>query len=117
MRSVKASHAAIAAISLTGLLSSANSAEAHSALGPSTSHTVRGLVSQVEGEFRMAKNAQGEDALKLVDKSYVVITRSGQEIHLRLTPGTKVPARANPGDRVEAKVSSEGQTLSVTLIQ
>jgi hypothetical protein len=36
---------------------------------------------------------------------------------LQLTRETKIPARANPGDRVEAKVSEKGQTLSVKLIE
>ena len=117
MAPVKASHAAVAAISLISLLSSANMVEAHSRSGSLTSQTVIGRVSEVEGEFRMAKNVQGEDVLKLVDKSYVVITPTGQEIHLKLTPGTKVPTRANPGDRIKAKISDEGLTLSVTLLE
>ena len=117
MTSVKVSHSAIAAISLIGILSSAKMGEAHSRPELSKSQTVTGQVSEVEGEFRIAKNGRGEDVLKLVDRSYVVITRTGQEIHLKLTPGTKVPARANPGDRIEAKISNEGQTLSVTLLE
>ena len=116
MTSIKVIHAAIAAISLMGLFS-AKTGEAHSRSGPSTSQIVTGQVSEVEGEFRIAKNARGEEVLKLVDKSYVVITGTGQEIHLKLTSGTKVPARANPGDRIEAKISNGGETLSVTRIE
>ena len=113
----KASHVAIAAIGLIGMLSSVNTGQAHSRSGSPALQVVTGRVSEVEGEFHITKNARGEDVLKFVDKSYVVITRTGEEIHLKLTPGTKVPARANPGDRIEAKISNEGQTLSVMLVE
>ena len=113
----KPSAAIIAAIGLMSVLPSVNSAEAHPRSGRPTPETVTGRVSEVEGEFHITKNAQGEDVLKFVDKSYVVITRTGEQIHLKLTPETKLPARANPGDRIEAKISNEGQALSVTLIQ
>ena len=81
-----------------------------------TAHTVTGQVSAVEGEFHMAKDYRGEDILKMVDKSYIVTTPTGQQIELKLTRETKVPARANPGDRIEAKITEKGQTLSVKLI-
>jgi hypothetical protein len=104
-------------LSLVMMLFNAITAEAE-APAPSTSlRTVTGEVSAVEGEFHMAKNARGEDILKMVDKSYVVTTPTGQEIHLKLTRETKVPARANPGDRVEAKITDKGQTLSVMLVE
>lgn len=61
----------------------------------------------MEGEFHMAKNSLGEDILKMVDKSYVITTPTGQEIQLKLSRDTKVPTRANPGDRVEAKISGQ----------
>ena len=77
--------------------------------------TVTGQVSAVEGEFHMAKDYR-EDILKMVDKSYIVTTPIGQPIELKLTRETKVPARANPGDRIEAKITEKGQTLSVKLI-
>ena len=58
----------------------------------------------------------GRRHLKMVDKSYIVTTPTGQQIELKLTRETKVPARANPGDRIEAKITEKGQTLSVKLI-
>lgn len=65
----------------------------------------------------MAKDAQGEDILKFVDKAYLITTPTGQEIQLKLTRETKIPARANPGDRVEAMISENGQAMSVKLIE
>ena len=82
-----------------------------------SSITVKGQVSAVEGEYHMAKDARGEDILTLVDRSYIVTTLTGQQIELKLTLQTKVPTRANPGDEIEAKVSEEGQTLSVMLVE
>ena len=64
----------------------------------------------------MERDARGEDTLKMVDKAYIITTPSGQAIQLNLSRETKVPNRANPGDRIEAKISEEGQTLSVKLI-
>lgn len=82
-----------------------------------TSKTVTGQVSAVEGEFRMTKDSRGEDILNMVDKSYTVITSTGQQIELKLTRETKGATRANPGDRIEAKITEKGQTLSVKLIE
>jgi hypothetical protein len=79
--------------------------------------TVTGQVSAVEGEFHMEKDPRGADILKMVDRSYLVTTPTGQQIELKLTRDTKVPARANPGDRIEAKITEKGQTLSVRLIE
>ncbi len=62
----------------------------------------------------MAKDPQGEDTLKMVDKSYVITSQAGEEVRLELDNNTKVRKRVNPGDKVEAKISSEGHTLSVT---
>jgi hypothetical protein len=84
---------------------------------PSTSKTVSGEVSTVQGEFFMAKTPQGKDILKIEDKSYFITTRTGEEIRLELSRDTKVPERANPGDRIEARISQEGRTLSVTKIE
>src|SRR5262245_44710301 len=67
--------------------------------------TVTGQVSAVEGEFHMAKDNRGEDIVNMVDKSYIVTTPTGQQIELKLTRETKVPTRANPGDRIEAKIT------------
>jgi hypothetical protein len=78
--------------------------------------TVIGQVSAVEGEFHMTKDYRGKDTLKMIDRSYMVTTPTGQQIELKLTDETKVPARANPGDRIEARVTEKGQTLSVKLM-
>jgi len=102
---------------LVTMLFGATMTAAQSRSGPSSSKTVTGEVSAVEGEFRMGKNSRGEDTLKIVDKSYVITTRAGEELRLELTRDTKVPDRANPGDRIEARISQEGQTISVTRIQ
>ena len=91
--------------------------EAQSQSGSSSSKTIVGEVTAVDGEFHMAKTPLGEDILKIVDKSYVIITPTGEEIQLRLSRDTKAPARANPGDRVEAKISDRGQTLSVMRVE
>jgi hypothetical protein len=92
-------------------------AQSQLGLGSPSSKIVIGEVSAVEGEFHMAKNSRGEDILKMVDKSYVITTPTGQEIQLKLSRDTKVPTRANPGDRIEAKISDRGQTLSVMLVE
>jgi hypothetical protein len=65
----------------------------------------------------MAKSPQGVDVLEIVDKSYVITTRTGEELRLDLSEDTKVPTRANPGDKIEARISQEGHTLSVTRIE
>ena len=83
----------------------------------SSPKTVIGQVSAVGGEFHMAKDNRGKDTLKMVDRSYTVTTPTGQQIELKLTNETKVPARANPGDRIEARVTEQGQTLSVKLMR
>jgi len=107
----------VISLSLVTTLFAATMTEAQSQLGSPSSKTVIGEVSAVEGEFHMGKNALGEDILKMVDKSYIITTPTGQEVQLKLTRETKVPTRANPGDRVEAKISDKGRTLSVMLIE
>ncbi len=83
----------------------------------SDSKTVTGEVSKVEGEFHMTKDIRGEDTLKIVDKSYVITDQDGKELRLELRNDTKVRNRVNPGDKIEAKISSEGHTLSVTRLK
>jgi hypothetical protein len=119
MRSIKCTSAAVTAISLSiaSLSFAAPPSDARSQPGSPSPNTVTGQVSAVEGEFHMAKDARGEDTLKMVDKAYIITTPAGQEIQLKLTRETRVPNRANPGDRVEAKISEKGQTLSVKLIE
>ena len=118
MRLVKSTGAVITAISLSlvaTLFDATIGAQPQS--GSPSSKTVKGEVSAVEGEFHMEKNYLGEDILKMVDKSYTITTPTGQEIQLKLSRKTKVPTRANPGDRIEAEISDQGQTLSVMLIE
>ncbi len=118
MTLVKSTGAVMAVISLSVMTTLfAATIEAQSQVGSLSSQTVRGEVSAVEGEFHMAKNSQGEDILQMVDKSYVITTPTGQEIPLKLSRDTKVPTRANPGDRIEAKISDRGNTLSVMLVE
>lgn len=49
---------------------------------------VRGEVSQVEGEFHMAKDLQGLDTLDIVDKAYVITDRTAKRCALNsaMTP-------------------------------
>ena len=106
---------ALTAMSL-GVLSLLCAPATQAQLQSGHAQTVTGHVSAVEGEFHMAKDYRGEDILRMVDKSYIVTTPTGQQIELKLTRETKVPARANPGDRIEARITEKGQTLSVQLI-
>jgi len=89
-------------------------AEGRSLLESSPSKSVMGEVAQVEGEFHMAKGPEGDVTLDIVDKSYVITSRAGKEVRLELDDQTKIQDRVNPGDKVEAKISSKGRTLSVT---
>jgi len=89
-------------------------AEGRSPLESSPSKSVMGEVAQVEGEFHMAKGPEGDVTLDIVDKSYVITSRAGKEVRLELDDQTKIQDRVNPGDKVEAKISSKGWTLSVT---
>lgn len=119
MISIKFTRAAITAVSLSiaGLLFAAPTSNARSQSESPSPKTVTGQISAVEGEFHMAKDARGEDTLKIVDKVYIITTPTGEEIQLKLTRETRAPARVNPGDRVEAKISEQGQTMSVKLIK
>jgi hypothetical protein len=89
-------------------------AEGRSPSGLSPSKIVMGEVAQVEGEFHMGKGPEGDVTLDIVDKSYVITSQTGKEVRLQLDDHTKVQNRVNPGDKVEAKISSGGHTLSVT---
>jgi len=100
-----------------GVVSLLSAPTTQAQLQSGTQTTVTGRVSAVEGEFHMEKDSRGEDILNIVDKSYIVTTPMGQRIELKLTRETKVPTRANPGDRIEAKITEKGQTLSVKLIE
>jgi hypothetical protein len=86
-------------------------------LGSPPSKTIRGEVAAVEGEFHLGKNSLGEEILKVIDKSYIITIPAGKQLELKLTRETQVPTRANPGDRIEAKISASGQTLSVMVVE
>lgn len=119
MESFKSSRAPVAAtcLILANMLIDVPVIGAQSHSGPSGSKTVTGEVSTVEGKFHIAKSPQGKDILEIVDKSYVITTRTGEELRLELSHDTKVAERANPGDKIEARISQEGLTLSVTKIE
>lgn len=119
MTDVRFIRSAVTAIGLcvASLLGAVPLSEAQEQPASSSPRTVTGQVSAVEGQFHMAKDPKGGDILEFVDKAYIITTPTGQEIQLTLTRQTRVPARANPGDRVEAKISEKGHTLSVKLIE
>lgn len=106
---------AIASVGLIAVLGAR--AETRSPSESLPSKIVTGEVAQVEGEFHMAKDTQGELTLDIVDKSYVITSQAGEEVRLELDDNTKVRKRVNPGDKIEAKVSSKGHTLSVTRLE
>jgi uncharacterized protein YdeI (BOF family) len=117
MKSLKSTSLAMAIVSV-GLVSVLGTrAEGRSPSESSPSKIVTGEVAQVEGEFHMAKDPKGEVTLDIVDKSYVVTSQAGAEVRLELDDNTKVGKRVNPGDKIEAKVSSRGHTLSVTRLE
>lgn len=103
---------AIVIVGVATVLGSRAEAQSPSKLSPSM--IVRGEVSQVQGEFHMTKDPQGLDTLDIVDKSYVITDRAGKELRLELRDDTKGLNSVNPGDKIEAQISSEGHTLSVT---
>ena len=76
MTFIKCTSAAVTAISLSlaGLVFAAPTSDARSQSGSPSPTTVTGQVSAVEGEFHMAKDARGEDTLKMVDKAYTITT-------------------------------------------
>jgi hypothetical protein len=104
----------VLAIGIVGLAAVLGTgAEAQSPSKASPFMIVIGEVSQVQGEFHMTKDAQGLDTLDILDTSYVMTDRAGKELRLELSDDTKVLNRVNPGDKIEAKISIEGHTLSV----
>src|SRR6185312_904419 len=117
MKALKSSSLVFAIVTVGLLAVLGTQAEAQSPSKSSPSMIVRGEVSQVEGEFDMAKDPQGLDTLDIVDKSYVITDRAGKELRLELSDDTKVLNRVNPGDKIEAKISIEGHTLSVTRLK
>src|SRR5262245_24359275 len=117
MKSLKSTSLAMAIVSVGLVVVLGTRAEARSPSESSPSKIVKGEVAQVEGEFHMAKDSQGELTLDIVDKSYVITSQAGEEIRLELDDNTKVGTRVQPGDKIQAKVSSQGHTLSVTRLE
>lgn len=117
MKSLKSTSLATAIVSVGLVAALGTLAEAPLPSKSSPSKIVTGEVAQVEGEFHMAKDPQGKDTLDIVDKSYVITSQAGEEVRLELDDNTKVGKRVNPGDKIEAKISSEGHTLSVTRLE
>jgi hypothetical protein len=117
MKSLKSTSLAMAIVSVGFVAVLGSRAEARSPLESSPSMIVTGEVAQVEGEFHMAKDTQGELTLDIVDKSYVITSQAGKEVRLELDDNTKVLKKVNPGDKIVAKISSKGHTLSVTRLE
>jgi hypothetical protein len=117
MKFLTAASFAMALISAGFIVAQGIGAEDRSSSGLSPSKVVTGEVAQVKGEFRMAKDSQGDVTLDIVDKSYVITSQAGEEVRLNLDDKTKVQNRVNPGDKVVAKISSEGHTLSITRLE
>jgi len=113
MKALKSSSlvSSLVTVGLLTVLGSLTEAQSPSNLSPSM--IVRGEVSQVEGEFHMTRDLQGQDTLDIVDKLYVITDPAGKEVRLELRDDTKVLNRVNPGDKVEAQISNEGHTLTV----
>ena len=117
MKSLKLTSLATAIVTV-GLVSVLGTlAEAQSRSESSPSKVVTGEVAQVKGEFHMAKDPQGELTLDIVDKSYVITSPAGVAVRLELDDNTKVRTRVQPGDKIQAKISSQGHTLSVTRLE
>jgi len=114
MRFLQWTFLAVALMSVAGVPVHGALAEGRSSSGSPPSKVVTGQVAQVKGEFHMTKDSQGDVTLDIVDKSYVITCQAGDEVRLNLDDKTEVRNRVNPGDKVVAKISSEGQTLSVT---
>jgi len=117
MKSLNSISLAMAIVSVGLIAVLGTRAEARSPSESSPSKIVTGEVAQVEGEFHMAKDTQGELTLDIVDKSYVITSQAGEEVRLELDDKTKVRKRVNPGDKIVAKISSKGHTLSVTRLE
>jgi hypothetical protein len=117
MKSLNSSSFAMAIVSVGLIAVLGTRAEARSPSESSPSKIVTGEVAQVEGEFHMAKDTQGELTLDIVDKSYVITSQAGEEVRLELDDNTKVLKKVNPGDKIVAKISSKGHTLSVTRLE
>ena len=50
-------------------------------------------------------------------QAYVITDQAGREVRLELSDDTIIRSRVIPGDTIEAEISSEDHTLSVTRIE
>ena len=117
MKSIKSTSLAMAIVSIGLIAVLGSQTEARSPSESSPLKIVIGELSKVEGDFQMSKDRHGDDMLDIVDNAYVITDQSGKEVRLELDDHTKIRERVNPGDKIEAKISSEGHTLSVTRIE
>ena len=117
MKCLNVTNVAMAIVTVGLILVLGNRVEAQSPSESSASKIVTGEVAQVEGGFHRTKDLLGVDTLDIVDKVYVITDQAGREVHLELSDDTKISSRVIPGDTVEAEISSEGHTLSVTRIE
>ena len=117
MKALNSTSLAMAIVSVGLVADLGMRAEAQSPPKSPPSKIVTGEVAQVEGEFHMAKDSQGELTLDIEDKFYVITSQAGEEVRLELDDNTKVRKRVNPGDKIEAKISPKGHTLSVTKLE
>ena len=117
MNSLKSTSLATAIVTVGLVVALGTLAEAQSPSESTPSKVVTGEVAQVKGEFHMAKDPKGELTLDIVDKAYVITSQAGEEVRLELDDNTKVLKKVNPGDKIVAKISSQGHTLSVTRLE
>jgi len=117
MNSLKSTSLATAIVTVGLVVALGTLAEAQSPSESTPSKVVTGEVAQVKGEFHMAKDPKGELTLDIVDKAYVITSQAGEEVRLELDDNTKVRKKVNPGDKIVAKISSKGHTLSVTRLE
>jgi uncharacterized protein YdeI (BOF family) len=117
MNSLKSTSLATAIVTVGLVVALGTLAEAQSPSESTPSKVVAGEVAQVKGEFHMAKDSKGELTLDIVDKAYVITSQAGEEVRLELDDNTKVRKKVNPGDKIVAKISSKGHTLSVTRLE
>jgi len=116
MKCLNVTNVAMAIVTVGLILVLGHRVEAQSPSGSSVSKIVTGEVAQVEGGFHRTTDPLGLDTLDIVDKAYVITDQAGREVRLELSDDTIIRSRVIPGDRIEAEISSEGHTLSVTRI-
>jgi hypothetical protein len=117
MKCLNATNVAMAIVTLCLILVLGYRVEARSPSESSASKIVTGEVAQVEGGFQRTTDLLGLDTLDIVDKAYVITDQAGREVRLELSDDTIIRSRVIPGDTIEAEISSEGHTLSVTRIE